>query len=152
MNTSGDAAEQIVKLADKISPDVIIAVGQAGGRDKITPELVGINLRHATIPDNDGNKPQDQPIISGGENAYFTTLPARKIVENINCANIPAKVSYSAGAYVCNDLIYTLLHHFKNTNVKVGFIHVPYCNEQNKQPSMALSDIVKALTIAIESM
>ena len=146
------SAKLVIEKANEICPDAILCIGQAGGRSSITPEFVGINLRHATIPDNNGNNPQDQPVIKNGENAYFSTLPMRKIVESINSAGIPCNASYSAGAYVCNDLIYTLLHHFKNTNTRVGFIHVPYCNEQNKEPSMAISEIVKALTIAVENM
>lgn len=146
------AAQKIIKIADEICPDVIIAVGQAGGRDKITPELVGINLRHAKIPDNRGYQPLDEPIIMGGPDALFSTLPARKIAEAINAASIPSLVSYSAGAYVCNDVLYTLLAHFQGTKTKVGFIHVPYSKSQNKEPSMDQKEIEKALKIAIDSL
>ena len=148
----GDAAQMVIDEANKISPNVIISIGQAGGRDSITLELVGINLRNAAIPDNCGNKPQDEAIIFEGADAHFSTLPVRKIVEKINEKGIAAKVSYSAGTYVCNDVLYTLLDYYKNTNVLVGFIHVPYCNEQNKEPSMSLDDIAKALRIAIETI
>ena len=148
----GKAAEETIKKAGEICPDAIICVGQAGGRDAITPELVGINLRHASIPDNGGFQPKDEPIISGGENAYFSTLPVRKIAEAINAAGVPSRVSYSAGAYVCNDLLYTLLAHYKNTDVKVCFIHIPYSTEQNKEPSMDIDNIVKGLAVAIENI
>lgn len=148
----GDAAQIVIDEAGKICPDVIISIGQAGGRDAITPELVGINLRNASIPDNCGNKPTDEPIILNGEDAHFSTLPVRKIANRITENGIPSKVSYSAGAYVCNDVLYTLLSHYKDSDVLVGFIHVPYCSEQNKEPYMSLDDIAKALTIAIESI
>ena len=148
----GKAAEETMKKAEEISPEAIICIGQAGGRDAITPELVGINLRYASIPDNNGCQPKDEPIISGGENACFSTLPVRKIAEAINAAGVPSRVSYSAGAYVCNDLLYTLLAHYKNTDVKVGFIHVPYSTEQNKEPSMDIDTIVKGLAVAIENI
>ena len=148
----GKAAEIIQNEAKKLSPDIILSIGQAGGRAAITPELVGINLQHATIPDNDGNQPQDTPILAGGENAFFATIPARKIAEAIHAAGIPSQVSYSAGAYVCNDVLYTLLDHFQGTNTRVGFIHIPYCEQQNKTPAMPLTDIVKGLTIAIENL
>ena len=148
----GEAADMVIKVADELRPDVIICVGQAGGRDAITPELVGINLRHAPIPDNKGNKPLDEPIISGEDRAFFATIPARKIAEAIKSTDIPARLSYSAGAYVCNDLLYTLLAEFKNTETKVGFIHIPYCPEQNKEPSMKICDIIRGLTIAIENL
>jgi pyroglutamyl-peptidase len=148
----GEAARIVLDSAKEISPDVIICVGQAGGRSAITPELVGINLRHAAIPDNKGNKPSDEKIIENGNDAYFSTLSVRKIVEAINASGVPSQVSYSAGAYVCNDLLYTLLDRFKDTKTRVGFIHIPYSTDQNKEPSMEIEQIVKALTVAIKSL
>ena len=148
----GEAAEMVIAAADEICPDVILCIGQAGGRSAITPELVAINLCHASIPDNRGNQPQDEPIIPGGDCAYFSGLPMRAIAEKINAAGIASQLSYSAGAYVCNDLIYTLLSHFKNSKTEVGFIHVPYSKEQGKEPSMDLDDIAKGLTLAIETI
>jgi pyroglutamyl-peptidase len=148
----GVAADRVIEAASEICPDVIISVGQAGGRDAITPELLGINLRYASIPDNAENQPKDEPIRAGGENAYFSTLPVRKMAEAINAAKIPSRVSYSAGAYVCNDLYYTLLSHFGESSTRVGFIHIPYSVEQNKEPSMELYTIVRALIIAVESI
>ena len=150
--TFGEAAELVIKAAEEIAADVILCVGQAGGRNAITPELVGINLRHATIPDHNGFQPQDEPIMVGGETAYFSTLPVRSMVEAMRAAGIPAQVSYSAGAYVCNDVLYTVLAHFQDSEVKAGFIHVPYSDDQNKQPSMNINLIVKGLTIAIETI
>ena len=148
----GKAAETVMREAERINPDVILCIGQAGGRNAITPELVGINLRNADIPDNEGARPCDEPIIENGIAAYFSTVPVRKIANAINAAGILSKVSYSAGAYVCNDLIYTLLARYENSNTRVGFIHVPYSEEQGKDPSMPLSEIVRALTVAIENL
>ena len=148
----GKAAERVIGVADKLDPDVIISVGQAGGRRAITPETVAINLRFAKIPDNEGNLPKDEPIVAGGENAYFSTLPVRKIAEAVNGCGILSEVSYSAGAYVCNDLLYTLLDRYSAEGVGVGFIHVPYVTEQSKEPSMSLDDIVRGLTAAIECL
>ena len=148
----GEAAKHVIEKADKLRPNIIIAIGQAGGRNAITPELVAINLRHASIPDNNGNQPKDDPIVLGGNTAYFSTLPVRKIADAITASGLPSLVSYSAGAYVCNDLLYILLAHYENTATRVGFIHVPYCAEQNKTPSMPLNEIVKGLTIAIENI
>ena len=148
----GKAADMVMAKVDEMRPDVIICVGQAGGRDAITPELVAINLRHAEIPDNEGNQPFDRPITEGGETAYLSTLPMRKIAAAIKESGLPSRLSYSAGAYVCNDLIYTILQKYKNTNIRAGFIHIPYSIEQGKDPSMPLSDLVKGLTIAIESI
>ena len=146
----GESAEAVIKSTEELSPDVILCIGQAGGRNAITPELVGINLQHAKIPDNIGYMPNDEPVIKGGRTAYFSTLPVRKIAEAINSSKIPAQLSYSAGAYVCNDLLYRLLAEFEGSNTRVGFIHVPYLVEHNKEPFMALDDIIKGLIIAIE--
>ncbi len=148
----GEAAETVIKAAYEIRPDVILCIGQAGGRSTITPELVGINLRHASIPDNCGHQPKDEPIIVGGDAAYFSKLPIRKIAESINAAGVASSVSYSAGAYVCNDVLYTLLSRYKESETRVGFIHIPYSTEQNKEPSMDLNLIVKGLTAAIENI
>ena len=146
------AATAVIKAADEINPDVILCIGQAGGRNAITPELIGINLRHASIPDNDGNTPCDEPTNSNGGTAYFSTLPVRKIADAVRDAGIPSHVSYSAGAYVCNDVLYSLLHHFKDTDTMVGFVHIPYSAEQRKEPCMELDDIIRGLTAIIESI
>ena len=148
----GLSAEIVIKKAEEIGADCILCIGQAGGRDAITPEMVGINLRYARIPDNNGNEPRDEKISEQGENAYFTTLPVRRIADAICEKKIPSKVSYSAGAYVCNDVIYSLLEHFYESETRVGFIHVPYSTEQGKEPSMPLSDISNAIIAAIESI
>ena len=148
----GEAAEKVIRAASNAAYDVILCIGQAGGRAEICPELVGINLRYATIPDNGGNMPKDEPIYENGKNAYFSTIPVRKISEKISGIGIPSRVSYSAGAYVCNDLLYTLLSHFDGSKTKVGFIHIPYSKEQGKEPAMELSDVIRALNVAIENL
>ena len=148
----GEAAKIVIDAARKIDADAVICIGQAGGRDAITPELVGINLRYASIPDNGGNQPKDEPVMKGGENAYFSTLPVREIAKAISELGVPSRVSYSAGAYVCNDVLYSLLSNYKDTDVKVGFIHIPYSPEQNKQPSMDIDTVTKALVTAIENI
>ncbi len=148
----GEAARVTIDMAERISADAIISVGQAGGRAAITPELVAINLRHATIPDNNGNQPKDEPITEGGEKGYFSTLPVRRMAEAISEVGIASSLSYSAGAYVCNDLLYTLLSYFEGSKTKVCFIHVPYSSEQGKEPSMELNKIIRGLTLAVESI
>lgn len=148
----GEAAEEVKRVADELCPDVVLCIGQAGGRSAITPELVGINLRNASIPDNAGNLPNDELIIANGADAHFSTLPVRRMAEAIRAEDLPSQVSYSAGVYVCNDLLYALLAYFKGSKTRVGFIHVPYSKEQNKEPSMDLKDIVKGLIIAIKNI
>ena len=147
-----EGAEWIKAAANDFEPDVILCIGQAGGRDAITPELVGINLRHGSIPDNDGNQPCDDEIVASGDKAYFTTIPSRRIAEAIAAKGINARLSYTAGAYVCNDVIYSLLHRFSGTDTKFGFIHVPYSTNQGKEPSMPLEKITEAILIAIENL
>ena len=151
----GLAAERMLDAAKALSPDAIVCIGQAGGRKAVTPEVVGINLREASIADNAGVLCSGEPILPNGENAYFATLPVRRMVEAIKGAGLPAALSYSAGAFVCNDLLYTLLHAYRHTSIPVGFIHVPYLPEQSRDasvPSLSLDKIVDALTLAIEAL
>ena len=150
----GQAAEKVLTAAKELKPDVILSVGQAGGRKAVTPEVIGINLREAGIPDNMGNRPVNTPVIAGGPDACFATVPVREMVKSITSAGLPAALSFSAGAFVCNDVLYTLLHHYRGTDTRVGFIHVPFLPEQAKEnvPSMTLSQIVSGLTAAIEAL
>jgi pyroglutamyl-peptidase len=150
--------ETLKECLEKEKPDVVISVGQAGGRSEITIERVAINVDDASIPDNEGNLPKDQVIFEDGENAYFSNLPIKKIVETIKECKIPASISNSAGTYVCNHLMYSLLYFInkKYKNVRGGFIHVPYLPEQvlNKKnvPSMSLDNIVLALKCTIKKI
>ena len=150
----GKAAQIVAKQAAQYDPDVILCIGQAGGRKGITPEAVAINLRDTASPDNAGLLQQNVPVISDGPDAYFATVPVREMVKAIQAMNIPASLSLSAGAYVCNDVLYTLLHRFHGTNTKVGFLHVPYLPEQAKEgvPFLPLPDIINALSAAISAM
>ena len=150
----GAGAQMVLDTATKLKPDVIICVGQAGGRMSVTPEVIGINLREARIPDNAGNQPLNIPVVDGAPAAYFATIPVRKIVSAVNAAGIPASLSYSAGAFVCNDVLYTLLNHYNNTSTLVGFIHVPYLPEQagDKFFSLPLEKIREALEAAVKAL
>ena len=147
----GRAAETVLAASEKLQPDVILCIGQAGGRSGITPEVVGINLREARLPDNAGNQPADVSVVENGPAAYFATVPVRAMVKAVNDAGISAALSYSAGTFVCNDVLYSLLHHYHGTETKVGFVHVPFLPEQAKEnvPTMALEQIAAALTAAI---
>lgn len=121
----GRAAEIALAEIKRLRPDVVMCVGEASGRTAITPEMVAINLRYARMPDNAGNVPLDEPVLKGGENALFSTLPVRAMAEAVREVGLPGDVSYSAGAYVCNDLMYLMLHHLAGTGVPCGFVHVP---------------------------
>lgn len=144
----GTAAQRVLAAAEELRPDAVLCVGQAGGRGGVTPEMAALNLRFARIPDNAGQSPMDEPVIPGGPAAYFATLPARVMTNAIQAAGLPAAVSYSAGVFVCNDLFYSLLHHFRDTPTRVGFIHVPFLPQQG-EPSLPLKDTSAALVAAI---
>ena len=150
----GRAAEIMIEKIAEIRPDAVICVGQAGGRRGITPEVIGINLREATIADNAGNMPKNERVREGAPDGIFSTLPVREMVEAIKAEGLPSSLSYSAGAFVCNDLLYSLLYEFKDTQSRIGFIHVPFLPEQAREgvPSMELSEIVRGLRAAVECL
>ena len=151
----GASAEQVIGLMDALSPDAVVCIGQAGGREAITPERVAINIMDATIADNAGVIPKDVTIVPDGPAAYFSTLNVKAMVAAVNAAGIPGKLSNTASTFVCNQLLYRCLHHaaLHMPHCRCGFIHVPYIPAQTAdKPSMALEDIVKGLEAAIASI
>ena len=146
----GVASKKVLNMAAEIKPDLILCIGQAGGRAAVTPERIAVNIRDAHIPDNADNQPQGEFVDSNGPAAYFSTVPVKEMAENICALQLPATVSNSAGAFVCNDTLYALLHHFNGSNTQVGFIHIPYLPQQGT-PSLPLEDTVKALIAAINA-
>lgn len=142
----------------KYEPDVVINVGQAGGRSCVTIEQVAINLAEARIPDNDGEQPSDEPVQKDGAPAYYATIPVKAIVKNVRDHGIPCHISYTAGTYVCNCIMYNVLHMAatKYSNIRAGFIHVPFAAQQavakpNGTPFMSLEMIADSLKYAIEA-
>ncbi|MCS0629694.1 pyroglutamyl-peptidase I [Telluria mixta] len=151
----GTALDVLRESIAGVKPDIVIAVGQAGGRSEISLERVAINVDDASIRDNAGNQPVDTPIAADGPAAYFTTLPVKAIVKALRLRGFPSGVSQTAGTFVCNHVFYGLMHHAVGQPLKAGFIHVPFLPEQaadrpERPPSMALRDIVDALRIAVE--
>ena len=148
------AADAVLAAAKADRPDVILCIGQAGGRDAVTPERIAVNMASASIPDNAGNRPVEAPILPGGPDGIFATVPVAAMAEAIVGAGLPGKISNTAGTFVCNDTLYRLLAHFAGTGTRVGFIHVPHLPGQAKagSPSMELSDIIRALTAAIGAL
>ncbi len=153
------ATAELEKHITKTSPDVVLCVGQAGGRAGISIEKVAINLKEARIPDNDGNQPIDEIIKDDGETAYFAKLPVKNMVKAIQDAGIPSHISYTAGTYVCNDIMYGLLYLIdkKYNNLKGGFIHVPFSAKQvaakgTNMASMPIETIKDGLFEAIKSL
>lgn len=152
------SAKKLFENIDSVKPDVVICVGQAGGRYEFSVERVAINIDDGRIPDNDGYQPVDSFVFEDGENAYFSTLPIKAIVEEVKKVGIPSAVSNTAGTYVCNHIMYSLLYYLNknNLNIKGGFIHVPFIPEQvvekKNTPYMELTRITKALEIAIKAI
>lgn len=149
----GKSVAVLEQLIQQHNPDIVICVGQAGGRLHITPERVAINMDDARIPDNQGNQPIDEPIADKGPVAYWSTIPIKRIVENMQESNIPASISHTAGTFVCNHIFYGLMDYITRTSssIRGGFIHIPFIPEQtiNKEaPSLSLETIVKGVKIA----
>ena len=154
----GKSIKIVADTIEKEKPDYVLCIGQAGGRESITPERVAINIDDARIPDNEGNQPIDTPIFADGEAAYFSNLPVKAMVEAIKKEGLKSSLSNSAGTYVCNHLMYGVLYALdkKYKGAKGGFIHVPYITEQTvdkpDKPSMPLADIIRGLEAAIKAI
>jgi pyroglutamyl-peptidase len=152
------STNKIVEKLKEVNPDVVLMIGQAGGRFEVTVERVGVNVDDARIPDNENQQPVDKAIDEDGLPAYFATIPIKAIVQEIKARNIPASVSNTAGTYVCNHIMYGVLNYiYKNKlNIKGGFIHIPYLLEQvitkPNTPAMSLEIMVEAIEIAIEAI
>ncbi|MFB7304427.1 pyroglutamyl-peptidase I [Heyndrickxia sporothermodurans] len=149
-----ESIKVVIKAIELHQPDVVICVGQAGGRTQITPERVAINIDDARIPDNHQKQPIDEAIVENGPVAYWSTLPIKRIVHNMKKAGIPSAVSNSAGTFFFNHLFYGVMNYIeKNTpHIRGGFIHIPFIPEQtinNNAPSLSLDVIVRGLEIAI---
>lgn len=154
----GKSLKKLREVIDIEKPDVVINVGQAGGRSDITVERVGINVDDCRIKDNEGNQPIDEPVVLGGPDAYFVTLPIKAMVQKMVENKVPASVSNTAGTFICNHVTYGMAHlaSTEYPNMRTGFIHIPFLPEQvvdkKNMPSMALEMIVKGLTHAIEAI
>ena len=152
-----DSSRVLEENIKSFSPSIVICVGQAGGRSKITPERIAINIDDARIPDNIGNSPIDKTIRKDGENAYFSTLPIKAIVDGLNKNNIPSAISNTAGTFVCNHIMYESLYlaSTKYPHIKAGFIHIPFIEEQvldkPNMPFMKKEDIIIALELIIKT-
>lgn len=144
--TYAQSAERLLALIAEHNPDVVICLGQAEGRTHITPEKVAINLDDARLPDNVGVQRSDVKILENGPDAYFSTLPIKEMVDAIKAQGIPAFVSLSAGAFLCNHVFYVAQNKFVGTNVRSGFVHVPLMDSQSPEfpglPTMPFDQMV----------
>ncbi len=141
---------------DRVRPDLVLCVGQAGGRTELSLERVGINVQDARIRDNDGAQPIDVPVVEGGPAAYFATLPIKACVAALRQAGLPAAVSNTAGTFVCNHILYALMDMAQDhpSAFRGGFLHIPYVPAQAARlggaPSMAVADIARGIEIILE--
>lgn len=147
----GLAGERCRALIEDLGPDAVLMLGQAAGREAVTPELLARNSRWARIPDNAGAAPKGEPVVQGGEDALFATLPVRAMTEAIRAAGLPGTLSADAGRYVCNDLYYTVLHALRGPGlaekpIPAAFVHVP--SILTLSPTLA----AQALEAAIEAI
>jgi pyroglutamyl-peptidase len=148
------SADRLLALIAEHNPDVVICLGQAEGRTAITPEKVAINLDDARLADNEGILRNDVKILETGADAYFSTLPIKEMVDAIKTQGIPATVSLSAGAFLCNHIFYVAQNKFAGTKIRSGFVHVPLMDSQAPEfpglPTMPLDQMVTAVRIMLE--
>ena len=150
----GDALTTLDAALAATRPRRVIAVGQAGGRERLSLERIAINVDDARIPDNRGRQPIDQPVIAGAPAAYFSTLPIKAALAALTAAGIPAEISQSAGTYVCNHVFYGLMHALaQRRGARGGFVHIPFLPAQaaahRGAPSMTLEMVIAALRLII---
>lgn len=148
----------VLEAVERCGPDIVLCLGQAGGRRCVTIEKIAINHIDAAIPDNAGCQPKQQPVVRGGPAAYFATVPVEQMAHAVRAEGMPCEVSYSAGVYVCNCVMYSVLHHAAahRPRLRAGFIHVPYSAEQLagrdiSQPCLPQADITRAAACAIKA-
>ncbi|MGN7385704.1 pyroglutamyl-peptidase I [Sporosarcina sp. SAFN-015] len=153
-SVSGD---RIISHIKNVKPDAVLSLGLSGGRFKITPERIAINVNDGA-KDNSGHAPVDEPIVDGGADGYFTNMPIRKMVDALKGAGLPAEISNTAGAYLCNHVMYRVLHfvNAQRPDMLAGFIHIPASHElaveHGRVPSWSHEDLKRAIVMCIETL
>lgn len=154
-----EASLQVLRQAlQTVQPDVVLALGQAEGRSDVSVERVALNVQDARIPDNSGAQPVDTPVVAGAPDAYFSTLPIKRLVQTLRHAGLPASVSQTAGTFVCNHVFYALQHTLAGRGVRSGFIHLPLLPEQAAAwpgatpPSLSLAQQVAAIRCVLQTL
>jgi len=153
----GKSVDVLYAILAEVQPDIVISVGQAGGRPGISLERVAINVDDAHISDNEGVQRTGTPIVDDGPAAYFSTLPIKAIIDALHQAEIPASISNTAGAFVCNHVMYSALHYaaMNQPKLKAGFVHIPYTLRQTldkpSKPSMSTGHVVEGLKVIIQA-
>jgi pyroglutamyl-peptidase len=149
------AIQVVAEAIERHHPAMVVCLGQAGGRAQLSVERVAINVDDARIGDNSGAAPIDEPIAANGPAAYFATLPIKAAAAGMRAAGVPAAISNSAGTYVCNHLMYGVLHFLAASRIpaRAGFIHLPYAEEQvldkPAMPALSLATMARGVEAAI---
>ena len=137
-NIFGLAGRMLLERAEKLQPDIILLTGMDSGNTHVHVDTVAVNIRDALVEDNLGHRPWNEPIIPGGPVAYMATIPAHEIVCELQKEHCPVHLGYTTGGYVCNDIFYLACHHYANSKIKVGFVHVPLLPEMVWDEGLAL--------------
>ena len=142
---------------EKHSPDVIVMLGQSANIDYVKLERIAINMMDSAKPDNDGYIPDEVPIFTDGAAALFTNTDIKALHKAVEEQGIVARVSNSAGLYVCNRLYYeALLLCKENPEMRALFVHLPlyagHTSAIEGKPVMPLDDMVKAVRVIISNM
>lgn len=143
----GQSARVLSEVLNEKRPELILCVGQAGGRNRLSLERIAINIDDARIPDNAGNSPVDSAVVVGGPAAYFATLPIKACLLELERRGIAAGISQTAGTYVCNHVFYALMHELHrnvHSSARGGFVHIPFAPEQVPGSSVASMEITTA--------
>jgi len=148
------SAGQLKQYIDEVKPQIIISLGLAGGRYKITPERIAINVKDGE-PDNNGYTPVDESIYENGADAYLTNLPIRNMVNRLQKEGFPTEISNTAGTYLCNNIMYEgLVYAKQNEGVRAGFIHIPasfdLAIQHGKIPGWNIQDLITCIKLCIE--
>lgn len=150
-----DSQRELALAVDELRPSILLGVGQAGGRSRISLERVAINVQDARIADNAGRQPIDEPVVADGPAAYFSNLPIKAMLKALLEQGLPAEISNTAGTFVCNHVAYLMLHlASQHPGLRAGFVHIPYLPAQAVRfpntPSMSQHEVVRALSVALE--
>lgn len=148
----GRCSEVAVRLVAEHSPDAVVLTGLATGRSAVTPERIAINVRDIAdegVADNAGAAPRDEPVVPGGPDGLFATLPNRRIVDELVAAGLPAEMSSTAGTFICNETMYAVLHslrHLGPSAPPAGFVHVPDVGV------LPLPELARALEVVVRTV
>lgn len=151
-NIYGLETRMLLEKAQEIEPDIILMLGMDSGTTKVHIDTVAINIQDALMEDNMGRRPWNKPIIENGPAAYFATIPAHELVQQLQKEGFHVHLGYSSGGYVCNDVFYSIAHKFNNTNTKFGFIHIPLLPQMvwDEKEALPLEQSLKIVTRIIE--